>query len=408
MPSDPRRVLLECFQAALAAVNGERVVHDWLAQHPLSGNIALIAVGKAACAMARGAHRALDKGIADALIITKHGYAESLPWPVHESGHPLPDAASLDAGERLRSFISAASTKTTVLVLISGGASALLEELPEGMALGDLQAVNQWLLGSGLDIHAMNAIRKRLSCIKGGRLAQLLAPRKVICLAISDVPGDDPRAIGSGPLVADARLHEPFDDSSLPEFLRALLLTAPPAPQPGDPCFNNVRFEIVASVSMACEAAAQTVRAQGFEPVVHASLLAGEAAMTGRQCAHVLSRSKPGLVHIWSGEATVVLPANPGRGGRCQQLALAAAQELDGQKNAWLLAAASDGSDGPTEEAGALVDGETIARGHDEGFDAAQSLAAADAGHFLEASGDLVQTGPTGTNVMDLVIGFRS
>jgi hydroxypyruvate reductase len=406
MKHEPRRVLLETFQAALAAVNGERVVHDRLTQYPLSGSITLIAIGKAACAMARGAQGALGDRIADALVITKHGYAEPLPWPVHESGHPLPDAASLEAGAKLKSFISTMPADATVLVLLSGGASALLENLPDGMTLGDLQAVNQWLLGNGLDIHAMNAIRKRLSCIKGGRLARSLAPRKVICFAISDVPGDDSRAIGSGPLVADVRLHEPFDDSALPEFLRALLQRAPTAPHPDDPCFANVRLEVIAAVSLALTAAAGAMRHAGLEVVIHSGLLAGDAVAAGRRCVQTLLKSKPGVAHLWGGETTVVLPVNPGHGGRCQQLALAAAQELAGQKNIWLLAAASDGSDGPTGEAGALVDGETVARGREEGFDAAQSLAAADAGRFLEASGDLVQTGPTGTNVMDLVLGL--
>jgi len=186
---DARRSLFTIFQAALQAVNGHVVVHDWLHRHPMTGPVYLLAVGKAACAMARGAHATLGNQIADALLITKHGYAEWLPWPVHEAGHPRPDDASLEAGVQLQAFISAIPSNAQVLVLLSGGASALVEALPPGMTLGDLQSLNDWLLGSGLDIHSLNLLRKRLSCIKGGRLAQQLAPRRVLCLAISDVPG---------------------------------------------------------------------------------------------------------------------------------------------------------------------------------------------------------------------------
>ena len=159
--------------------------------------------------MARGAHETLGDRILGGLVITKRGSSEPLPWPVLEAGHPMPDEASLKAGERLIEFVKSIPQDAQVLVLLSGGASALVEALPSGLGLAQLRELNRWLLGAGLDIHAMNAIRKRISLLKGGRLAQLLYPRKVLCLAISDVSGDDPRSIGSGPLVAEPEVDTP-------------------------------------------------------------------------------------------------------------------------------------------------------------------------------------------------------
>lgn len=405
MLPDPRRILLEAFHAALGAVHGRSAVRDWLAANPVPGRVVVIAVGKAACAMVRGAYEALGAGIQDAFIVTKHGHGEKLPWPVREAGHPLPDAASLEAGAALDGFIAGVPRDATVLVLLSGGASALLEQLPAGMSLAELRRVNEWLLGAGLDIHAMNAVRKRLSRIKGGRLAQRLFPRAVLCLAISDVPGDDPRAIGSGPLTPEPAMP---DDRLLPEFMRDLLVTAAPLPDADDACFRNIHYHIVADNVGVRYAAARAIERHGYHAVIDPAPLAGDAAASGRRLARVLLDSPPGVVQVWGGETTVVLPAHPGRGGRCQQLALAAAQELAGRDGVFLLAAGTDGSDGPGEDAGALVDGGTLARGETEGHDAAEALTCADAGRFLEASGDLIQAGPTGTNVMDLVLGLRT
>ncbi len=407
MSVDPRQQLLALFQAALAAVNGRVRVRDVLHAHSLSGPVYLIAMGKAACVMAQGAHEALGGNIRDALVVTKHGHGELLPWPVLETGHPLPDAASLAAGGRLIEFVAAIPNDAQVLVLLSGGASALVEALPPGLGLAQLRDVNHWLLSAGLDIHAMNAIRKRLSLIKGGRLAQLLYPRKVLCLAISDVPGDDLRSIGSGPLVADEESAVP-DVSGAPEALQVALAQAPPLPRSGDACFRNIEFRIVATLADAKRAATEAARKLGYRVVVHPEFIEGDAVETGARLARELLESEPGVVQVWGGETTVRLPHQPGRGGRNQSLALSAALALRDHRNAWFLAAGTDGSDGPTEDAGALVDGETVARGELHGLKADKSLAAADAGTFLEASGDLIHTGPTGTNVMDLMLGLKS
>jgi glycerate 2-kinase len=408
MPANPRQHLLEIFRAAIAAVNGRTRVRDRLQARSLPGPLYLIAIGKAACAMAQGAHEALGDRIAEGLVVTKKGYAEALPWPVLEAGHPLVDASSLEAGEQLLAFVDRMPQNASVLVLLSGGASALVEALPPQLRLDDLQRINRWILGSGFDIHEYNRIRRRLSRIKGGRLAQLLCPRPVLCLVISDVPGDDLRAIGSGPLVADPELNQPLALSGLPDFLSQALAHMPPAPVPQDPCFAGVRHEIIATLEDAKRAAAASAAKLGYRVAVEFEFVAGDVLQVGRRLAERLLQSEPGLIHVWGGETTVTLPEAPGRGGRNQSLALAAALTLQGHDDAWFLSVGTDGTDGPTEDAGALVDGGTVARGEAAGFDARQALARADAGTFLEASGDLIQTGPTGTNVMDLMLGLKS
>jgi glycerate 2-kinase len=338
------------------------------------------------------------------LVVTKDGHGELLPWPVHEAGHPQPDARSLAAGDALMRFIATLPPDARVLVVLSGGASALVECLPSGVDMERLQRINDWLLGSGLDIHQVNRVRKRLSLIKGGRLAQRLAPHAVRCLAISDVPGDDPRAIGSGPLVADTAL-DAAPAAGLPEFVQEALDKAPPPPAPGDACFERVEMQIVACLDDARQAAAAAARRHGYEARLGARFIAGDAVVAGVELARELLAADVGIVHVWGGETTVTLPARPGRGGRNQSLALAAALELGGCPGAHFLSAGTDGTDGPTQDAGALVDHGSVARGALQGVDAREALRMADAGTFLEASGDLVQTGPTGTNVMDLMVG---
>lgn len=401
-----RQLLLEIFQSAVDAVNGRRRVETWLTTNRPPAPIYVIALGKVACPMARGALDALGDDIRDAFVVTKRGYAESLPWPVLEAAHPVPDASSLAAGSSLLRFAGSIPPAATVLVLLSGGASALVEQLPAGADLDVLQTMNQWLLASGRDIVAVNRIRKRLSLIKGGRLARALAPRRVICLAISDVADDDPRYIGSGPLVADDSIErEPIDDA--PTTVREALANAASPPRSGDPCFANVRFEIIARLADARNAAAEAARTHGLQAVVQREFISGEAADAGRRLGQALLTADAGVLQIWGGETTVHLPPHPGRGGRAQNLALAGARVLAGRDDVLLLAAGTDGTDGPTSDAGALVDGGTIARGTEAGLNADTALQHADAGSFLEASGDLIRTGPTGTNVMDLMLGWK-
>lgn len=407
MTSRQREDLLSIFQSALTAVDGRACVRDRLKERPLPGAVYMISVGKAACAMARGAQDVMGDLIAGALIITKKGYAEPLPWPVLEAGHPLVDESSLAAGRQLIAFVDRIPTDAAVLVLISGGASALVEALPPPISLERFQEINRWILGSGLDINQYNRIRRRLSRLKGGRLAKLLSPRRVLCLVVSDVPGNDLRAIGSGPLVADEDLRRPLTIKGLPDLITEALKHMPPAPAPDDACFQNVKREIVATLDNAKTAAVEAAKKLGYQTFLESSFVSGDALEAGARLATKLLRSDPGTVHVWGGETTVRLPESPGRGGRNQSLALAAALVLQDQADVWFLAAGTDGTDGPTDDAGALVDGATVARGVHAGLDARRSLEQADAGSFLEASGDLLQTGPTGTNVMDVMLGLK-
>ncbi|MCR4300938.1 MAG: DUF4147 domain-containing protein [Sulfuricaulis sp.] len=407
MTNRQREVILSIFQSALTAVDGRACVRERLKERPLPGEIYMVSLGKAACAMAQGAQDMMGDHIVDALIITKKGYAEALPWPVLEAGHPLVDEASLEAGRQLLTFVNKIPRDAAVLVLISGGASALVEALPPQINLEQFREINRWILGSGLDINNYNRIRRRLSCLKGGRLAKLLSPRRVLCLVVSDVPGNDLRAIGSGPLVADEDLRRPLAVKGLPDFIIEALKHMPPAPAPDDVCFQNVKREIVATLDNAKSAAVEAAKKLGYQVMLETSFVSGDALEAGARLAKKLLRSDSGTVHVWGGETTIRLPESPGRGGRNQSLALAAAMMLQGQDDVWFLAAGTDGTDGPTDDAGALVDGGTIARGVNTGLDAKRSLDQADAGTFLEASGDLVQTGPTGTNVMDIMLGLK-
>ncbi len=404
-----RRHLAEIFQAALSRVEGAGSVAAWLRRHPLQGELNLVALGKAAQSMADGAFSVLGGRIARALIVTKQGHLNPAAcrqrgWETIESAHPVPDANSLRAGERLLAFLDEPDPRP-LLFLVSGGASSLVEAPVAGVDLDFLARTNRWLLGSGLDIVQMNLIRKGLSRIKGGGLLSHLVGREVHALAISDVPGDRPGAIGSGLLVPEPELARQLSAMVLPDWLRERVdaglaqRQAPPAEVPA--------LRIVANLALAREAAAARARELGYAVRLHDEFLDGEAAETGRRLAGLVRQGAPGI-SVWGGETTVELPPEPGQGGRNQHLALAAAGVLAGSGECYLLAAGTDGTDGPTEDAGALVDGQTLERGTAEGLEAARCLAAADAGRFLEASGDLLTTGPTGTNVMDLVIGLKT
>lgn len=401
--TDPRDLLLRWFTTALDAVDGRQCVRSAIARRSFQTPVSLIAIGKAAVAMAQGAHDELGDQIEAGFIVTKHGHQGPLPWPVLTAGHPVPDQASLETGNALLAFIEKLPTENDILFLLSGGASSLVEVLVPGLELAHLHQLNKWILGSGLDIVATNELRKRLSTIKAGRLAQILVPHNVVCLTISDVPGNDPSSIGSGLLVEPGDFIIP---DNLPDWVRELIVHTPGAVESIG--FNHVQTEIVATIEDARLVAAKTARSDGYEVKLHETLLEGDVLLAGPQLANVMKTSRPGQVNVWGGETTVLLPPKPGRGGRCQSLALAAAIALEGTTGQYLLAVGTDGTDGPGDDAGALIDGNTVERGGAANFSAAQALELADAGSFLEASGDLIATGPTGTNVMDLVIGITT
>jgi hydroxypyruvate reductase len=355
--------------------------------------------------MMQGAAGQLGKQLQAGLLITRHGYATD--WQPHarielmQSGHPVPDQHSLQAGARLVAFVQEAPRQAQLLFLISGGSSSLVEVLPDGMTQAQLQQVNDYLLSAGVGIAAMNAVRRRLSQIKGGRLALRLGGRRTTALYVSDVPTDDVAVIGSGLLAAESD-PTPVPDG-LPDWLQALLPLAPLLPDPAHPAFASISHAIVAQRRQALDAAAAAARAAGYAAYVHETFLDGDAEQTGRELVQQADTLPQGI-HLWSAETTVMLPSRPGRGGRCQQLALAAAQTLAGADDLMLLAGATDGSDGNSDDAGALVDAGSLQRGTQDELEVAHCLTHADAGRFLAASGDLLSTGPTGSNVMDLVI----
>src|SRR5579863_474707 len=400
--SKSRKLVLSLFQQALTAVNGRGVVRDWLQKRPLPGPFHLVALGKAADAMAAGALDAAGEGLAAGLVVTRRGYLDTEahrdPRVVSlEAGHPLPDQQSLAAGNALELFLDNAPVDAHFLFLVSGGTSSIVEAPVPGVSLEVLQQLNIWLLGSGLPIAEVNQVRAALSRIKGGRLARRLRGRPTTLLLMSDVPGDVVADIGSGLLIPG----EPRPLPTLPPRFATLPFQMEPVPPSPE-----VTSHIVASNTLAQEAVAQAAREQGMAAHTHAQLPVIDAALCGEAIAHALHAALAG-VHVWGGETTVTLPEHPGLGGRNQHLALAAARVLVGHGDAALLAAGTDGSDGASDDAGALVDGGSVQRGVDAGYDAADCLKRADSGHFLEASGDLVYTGPTGSNVMDLIIAVK-
>jgi glycerate 2-kinase len=405
LSSDPRRaLLLDLYTAACNAVEGRRAVRAALAapQRRAGGrDWSLIAVGKAAGAMALGALDALGPLIKRGLVITRAGHVDPdlKRWSAIRcviGDHPLPGPASLAAGQELLGFARATAAGEHVLVLVSGGASSLVEVLAAGISAEELRRVNAWGLSSGVPITTLNAVRSRLSWLKGGRLARLLGHTHARALLISDVAGDDPAVIGSG-LVAAADGAVP---AGLPPWIFELIERAGPG-EPG----ATLPAELVATLEAALAAAARAADARGLSARVLAPAASGDVLAAASRFAHELALTTEDVL-LWGGETTVQLPAEPGRGGRNQQFALAAARLIGGHARLTLLAAGTDGSDGNTDDAGAIVDGSTVARGLEAGLEAEAALAAANAGPFLAAAGDLLHTGPTGTNVGDLMIGL--
>jgi hydroxypyruvate reductase len=377
---DPRPLLLELYDAALGAVDGRECVAEVLRQLG-AGPVSLFAVGKAASAMIRGAYDALGDQIERALLITKddHVDPELLRFPnlrIIESAHPVPDERSLEAGAALESEIAALPTGTHPVFLVSGGASSLAELLQPGVTLDELRALNTRGLAAGWDIAQLNAERAKLSRLKQGGVARLLGGRPAHALFISDVPDDSPTVIGSGLLGAD-----------------------------GDRPDRVLRI-VVANIDVATAQAAIVAEAHGLEAEVRRDRFSGEASVVAEEFMRAL-RASPADVLIWGGESTVTLPERAGRGGRNQHLALLIARALKPNENFTILAAGTDGTDGPTDDAGAIVDTLTIDRAELGGVDVDRSLRDFNSGLALEAAEDLLHTGPTGTNVGDLLIGLR-
>ncbi|MBF0626484.1 MAG: DUF4147 domain-containing protein, partial [Magnetococcales bacterium] len=292
---------LSLWRAALERVSGARAVADWLERRrPVWSRVMLLAVGKAALAMAGGAVAVLGERVVGGLVITKAGHGvlpTGSPLTLREAGHPVPDAGSLAAGADLRQRLALLPRNVHPLLLLSGGSSSLMECLPDGVSLDHLARVNRWLLGSGLDIHAMNRVRKGLSLVKGGRLAGLLHGREATVLILSDVRGDDPAVIGSGPLTPDPGGPLP----ALPDWILDLLARAPPPPPPDHPAFAALSIHLVATLGDALEAARRRALDWGLPVRVMPDFLDGEAAVRGRELGRAVAAGPPGVT-LWGGE----------------------------------------------------------------------------------------------------------
>ena len=383
--------------------------------------------------MARAALDVLaERGVepSGGLVVAPASSPSPHPALTHVAGdHPEPGSGSLAAARALADVAGNAARSEEVWVLLSGGTTSLLGAPVEGIAPEELTRLYALLLGSGLDITAMNRIRKRFSRWGAGRLALALAPARVRVYVVSDVIGDDLASIGSGPCVPDpstaadvrdllqrSALWEKIPDTARLQVSETEAGRTAETPKPGDQAFERVTLELIASNGLALEAAAKRAAELGLAPVVSDTPLAGEAATAGASVAATLlqDRASGGIPQpdgarcfIWGGETTVTLgPTATGLGGRCQELALAAARVLAGApQGVALMAAGTDGRDGPTDAAGAIVDGRTWGAVVAAGRDPARDLAAHDAYHALDAAGVLLRPGLTGTNVMDVVIG---
>ena len=414
---DERALLLRMFEAAVDEAAPARCAPKWLPPPP-PGRTIVVGAGKAAAAMAQvvEAHWPADRPISG-LVVTRygHGITPSLRRiEVVEASHPVPDDAGELAAARILALVQQLGPDDLVLCLISGGGSSLLALPAPGIDLADKQVVNRALLRSGAGIHDMNCVRKHLSAIKGGFLAAAAAPAALVTLVISDVPGDDPSVIASGPTVpdattlADARAVLQRYGIVPPDAVRLRLLDpAAETPKPGDAAFDHAETMVVASPQASLEAAAAVARAAGVTPVILGNAIEGEASevarvMAGiaRQCAQHGQPAAAPCVLISGGETTVTVRGH-GRGGRNAEFLLALAVALEGHAGIHAIACDTDGIDGTEDNAGALLSPDSLARGAAEGFNGRDRLADNDGYGFFAGLHDLVVTGPTRTNVND-------
>jgi glycerate 2-kinase len=411
--SDPRAFLVSLFDAAVEAADPERVMRNYLPAKP-KGRTIVIGAGKGSAQMARAFEQCWD-GPLTGVVVTRYGFGvECERIDIIEASHPVPDKNGLAAARRLCDAVSGLGEDDLVVALISGGGSALLPSPPEGMSLEDEIAVNRALLASGAPISAMNAVRKHLSTIKGGRLAALAAPARVVSLIVSDIPGDNPAEVASGPTVpgtatrADALKAVQQYGIVLPDNAIARLSSPEAdAPRPRDPAFANNEVHIIASAAVSLEAAAALAGDAGIEAAILSDAIEGEAREAGKVHAaiarEVVARDRPfrkPVVVLSGGETTVTVKGN-GKGGRNSEFLLAFALATDGIEGVHALAADTDGIDGSESNAGAFSDGASVQRMRAKGLDPASLLANNDAWSAFDAIGDIFEPGPTGTNVND-------
>jgi len=427
-----RRDANSIFQAALDAAHAGNAVRAHLSlsggtlkagthRFPLEAfdRIFLISIGKAAVEMAAAVQSVVGKWLAGGVAVTKHGHAQRhLPRiPIIEAGHPIPDIPGIRAAHQVRAMLRELNARDLLLVTVSGGASALLSAPADPVTLGAKQKTTNLLLRAGADIFQLNAVRKHLSFLKGGRLAALAYPATVVSLLLSDVIGDPLDVIGSGPTAPDPTtfadaIHvlEKFKIvARTPKAVLDLLRKGArgeiaETPKPGNPLFQNVYNVVAGSNALALAAAARQARSLGYRTRILAKNVSGEARDVAPPQIEVLRKIAKRPACLLAGGETTVTVGGKGKGGRNQELALAAAIALDGLPDVLALCAGTDGADGPTDAAGAIATGDTVARARRLGRDPVDFLRNNDSYAFFAVLGDLVKTGPTGTNVMDIEI----
>jgi glycerate 2-kinase len=432
-----RKEALKIFQSALKTVNPERLIFDnlslkgntlYVKNHPYDldkiDSLYILGIGKAAAKMAQALEKLLGDKITAGLVITKYGYGEILhKIEVIEAGHPLPDESGLSGSKKIIEIAQKAGENDLMLFLISGGGSALFTQPVNGISLQDIIQLTSLLLGSGATIHEINTLRKHISQVKGGRFSQCAYPAQLIGLILSDVIGDDPSFIASGPITADNTTYKECWDILSKYNIRQKI---PPSikkhiekglqgkinetPKKAEPIFKQVRAVVIGTNRLALIQAKKEAELLGYNTLILSSYMRGEAKEVA--CFHsavakeILTSHnpiKPPACIISGGETTVTLKGN-GKGGRCQELALAAAIEIKTWENIVAFCAGTDGTDGPTDAAGAVADSFTIQRAQEKGINAHKYAANNDSYRFFEQLDDLIITGPTCTNVMDLYI----
>jgi len=419
MDLDPREFLTAIFEAAVAAAQPELTIRRHLPARP-KGRTIVVGAGKGSAQMAAALERAWD-GPLEGVVVTRYGYgAATERIRVIEAAHPVPDAAGLAAARTLLDQVSGLGPDDLVIALISGGGSALLPSPPGGLTLADEIAINEALLASGAPIAAMNAVRKHVSTIKGGRLAAAAYPARVVSLVVSDIPGDNPALVASGPTIPDASsraealaIVETYRMALPPAVMTHLKSPAADAPRPDDPRFAGNEVHLIASAAVSLEAAAGEAKRRGVEAVILSDSIEGEAREVGSVHAaivrEVATRDRPfrkPVLILSGGETTVTLRVDAGKksgkGGRNSEFLLSFAIGIGGFSGIHALAADTDGIDGSEDNAGAFADGSTVARMRTAGVDAKAMLSGNNAWTAFNSVGDLFVPGPTGTNVNDL------
>ena len=426
MMSDRDRAMLldRVVRAVLEAASPGPMVRRALDAHPLpSGSCRLLAVGKASCTMAEAALEVLGGRVASALVVGVDG-GPGVQSPLIErlvADHPLPTARNTAAAERVRAFAADAAAAESLLVLLSGGASALLCLPRRSLGLQQIASVTDALLRAGAPIEALNTVRKHCEVLKGGGLAAMSGAGSLMALVLSDVLGDRLDVIGSGPTAPDPTTFvdalgvlERWGVDGVSPAVHALLRRGAAGEEsetvkPGDPIWARVQNRVIGGNHVAIDAAVEAVRSDGGEIAGRRERVEGEAAAVGRSLARearslLIGNGTPSRALVWGGETTVTVGTASGLGGRNQELALAAAIGLDGASGVSVLSLATDGRDGPTDAAGACVDGQTCARIRRAGIDPNEALGRHDSHTALDAAGALRRTGPTGTNINDVMM----